>query len=76
MHYFSRIAPQFHMTWLACRGQACPLFKKADIGSRSLDFQHISSATFLEMEGIVTFDDRQAQLSIIAGLKIIDIPAI
>ena len=65
------------MNWLQIFTQALSLSKNytSHMGSRSLDILHISSAIFLEMEGIVTFDDRQAQLSIIAGLKIIDATA-
>ena len=66
------------MDWLHIFTQALSLSNNhtSNIGSRSLDILHISSAIFLEMEGILTFDERQAQLSTIAGLKIIDTTAI
>jgi predicted nucleic acid-binding protein len=39
------------------------------LGSRSLDILHVASALFLKADRILTFDDRQSQLSAVAGLK-------
>lgn len=60
------------MDWTAVFNYAFDLSKNntPNIGSRSLDILHVASALFLKTDGILTFDERQAQLSAMAGLKI------
>jgi predicted nucleic acid-binding protein len=60
------------MDWIGVFNYAFDLSKKhtANIGSRSLDILHVASALFLKKDIILTFDERQAQLSSVAGLKI------
>ena len=58
--------------WTDVYTQAFDLSKKytGDIGSRSLDILHVASVLFLKIERILTFDERQARLSSLVGLKL------
>lgn len=60
------------MDWIGVFNDAFALSKNhtPNIGSRSLDILHVASALFLKTDRILTFDERQAQLSSIVGLKI------
>ena len=40
------------------------------IGSRSLDVSHVASATAITTDHFLTFDDRQARLAALVGLKV------
>ena len=59
------------MDWTVVFSHAHDLSKNhtAEIGSRSLDILHIASALFLKIEKVLTYDEKQAQLALLAGLK-------
>lgn len=40
------------------------------IGSKSLDILHVASAMAMATDHFLTFDDRQARLAALAGLKV------
>jgi predicted nucleic acid-binding protein len=60
------------MDWPYVFQYAFELSKKhtSNTGSRSLDILHVGSALFLKAPKILTFDEKQARISALAGLEI------
>jgi predicted nucleic acid-binding protein len=64
---------QADQLWRATLKRAADLSRRHTpaIGCRSLDILHVASAVELELNHFVTFDVRQQQLALAAGLKVV-----
>lgn len=59
--------------WRAVLDRAADLSRQhtPTLGTRSLDVLHVASALELKARQLVTYDERQAKLAVICGLKVI-----
>jgi predicted nucleic acid-binding protein len=71
--YVSGHLQQADILWRAALNRAGELSRRytPSLGTRSLDVLHVACALELRLRHFLTFDDRQQQLAVAAGLKLV-----